>query len=139
MELSFPHPVAVDHYENFPVASVLLPARLRRPVGLIYRFARESDDFADEGDLPDAERLALLATLRSQLGSLDKVKRVVKTLGMVNSAADFYDHPKVINGCSELFAEIWGPENGIGARSAIGMGPLPGNIPVEIEVIFELH
>ncbi|MCE2827221.1 MAG: RidA family protein [Verrucomicrobium sp.] len=83
--------------------------------------------------------LAILATLRSQLGSLDKVKRVVKTLGMVNSAPDFYDHPKVINGCSELFAEIWGPENGIGARSAVGMGPLPGNIPVEIEVIFELH
>jgi phytoene/squalene synthetase len=53
MELSFPHPVAVDHYENFPVASVLLPPRLRRPVALIYRFARESDDFADEGDLPD--------------------------------------------------------------------------------------
>ena len=83
--------------------------------------------------------LAILATLRSQLGSLDKVKRVVKTLGMVNSAADFYDHPKVINGCSELFAEIWSPENGIGARSAVGMGPLPGNISVEIEVIFELH
>ncbi len=83
--------------------------------------------------------LAILATLREQLGSLDKVKRLVKVLGMVNSAADFYDHPKVINGCSELFAEIWGPENGIGARSAVGMGPLPGNIAVEIEAIFELH
>ncbi len=82
--------------------------------------------------------LAILATLRSELGSLDRVKRVIKTLGMVNSAPDFLDHPKVINGCSELFAEIWGPENGIGARSAVGMGPLPGNIAVEIEVIFEL-
>ncbi len=82
--------------------------------------------------------LAILATLRTQLGSLDKVRRVVKTLGMVNSAPDFYDHPKVINGCSELFAEVWGPDNGIGARSAVGMGPLPGNIAVEIEVIFEL-
>jgi len=82
--------------------------------------------------------LAILATLRSQLGSLDRVRRVVKVLGMVNSAPDFYDHPKVINGCSELFAEIWGAENGIGARSAVGMGPLPGNIAVEIEVIFEL-
>jgi enamine deaminase RidA (YjgF/YER057c/UK114 family) len=82
--------------------------------------------------------LAILATLRSQLGSLDRVRRVVKILGMVNSAPDFYDHPKVINGCSELFAEIWGAENGIGARSAVGMGPLPGNIAVEIEVIFEL-
>src|SRR4030095_4799563 len=83
--------------------------------------------------------LAILATLRTQLGSLDRVKRLVKVLGMVNSAPDFYDHPKVINGCSELFADIWGMENGIGARSAVGMGPLPGNIAVEIEAIFELH
>ncbi len=83
--------------------------------------------------------LAILATLRSEFGSLDKVRRVIKTLGMVNTAADFYEHPKVINGCSELFAEVWGPDLGIGARSAVGMGPLPGNIAVEIEVIFELH
>jgi enamine deaminase RidA (YjgF/YER057c/UK114 family) len=82
--------------------------------------------------------LAILATLREQFGSLDKVHRVVKVLGMVNTAADFYDHPKVINGCSELFAEVWGPDHGIGARSAVGMGPLPGNIAVEIEAIFEL-
>ena len=82
--------------------------------------------------------LAILATLRDRLGSLDRVKRVVKVLGMVNSAPDFYDHPKVINGCSELFADVWGPEDGIGARSAVGMGPLPGNIAVEIEAIFEL-
>jgi enamine deaminase RidA (YjgF/YER057c/UK114 family) len=83
--------------------------------------------------------LTILATLRAQLGSLDRVKRVVKLLGMVSSAPDFYDHPKVINGCSELFAEIWGQENGIGTRSAVGMGPLPGNIAVEIEAMFELH
>ena len=83
--------------------------------------------------------LALLATLHKRLGGLDKVKRVIKVLGMVNTAADFYDHPKVINGCSELFAEIWGMENGVGARSAVGMGPLPGNIAVEIEAIFELN
>ena len=82
--------------------------------------------------------LAILATLRDHLGSLDKVKRVVKVLGMVNSAPDFFDHPKVINGCSELFADVWGPENGVGARSAVGLGPLPGNIAVEIEAIFEL-
>jgi len=83
--------------------------------------------------------LAILATLRANFGSLDPVKRLIKVLGMVNSAPDFYDHPKVINGCSELFAEIWGTRNGIGARSAVGMGPLPGNIAVEIEAIFELH
>jgi enamine deaminase RidA (YjgF/YER057c/UK114 family) len=82
--------------------------------------------------------LAILATLRDQLGSLDQVKRVVKVLGMVNSAPDFLDHPKVINGCSELFADVWGAEHGIGARSAVGLGPLPGNMAVEIEAIFEL-
>src|SRR4051812_42680465 len=82
--------------------------------------------------------LAILATLRDHLGNLDRVKRVVKLLGMVNSAPDFYEHPKVINGCSELFVEIFGEADGIGARSAVGMGPLPGNIAVEIEAIFEL-
>lgn len=83
--------------------------------------------------------LAILSTLRSQLGSLDRVKRVVKLLGMVNSTPDFTAHPTVINGCSELFAEVFGAENGIGARSAVGMGSLPGNMAVEIEAIFELH
>jgi enamine deaminase RidA (YjgF/YER057c/UK114 family) len=83
--------------------------------------------------------LALLATLKSELGSLDRVKRVVKLLGMVNCTPDFEDHPKVINGCSELFGQIWGEDCGSGARSAVGMGSLPGNIAVEIEGIFELH
>ena len=82
--------------------------------------------------------LAMLATLKSELGSLDRVKRVVKLLGMVNSTPDFGEHPKVINGCSELFGQVWGEENGIGARSAVGMGSLPGNIAVEIEGIFEI-
>ena len=83
--------------------------------------------------------LAVLATLRDKLGSLDRVKGLVKTLGMVNSAPDFYDHPKVINGFSELMADVFGADRGIGARSAVGMGPLPGNIAVEIEAIFELE
>ncbi len=95
-------------------------------------------DLAAGRDAARQVGLAILATLRSELGSLDRIKRIVKVLGMVNSAPDFYEHPKVINGCSELFAEIWGPELGIGARSAVGMGPLPGNIAVEIEAIFEL-
>ena len=82
--------------------------------------------------------LALLSTVRSHFGSLNAIGRVIKVLGMVNSAAEFYDHPKVINGCSELFVQVFGEEHGIGARSAVGMGPLPGNIAVEIEVIFEL-
>ena len=83
--------------------------------------------------------LAILATLRDQLGSLDHVRRLVKVLGMVNCTHEFREHPAVINGCSELFAEVFGPENGIGARSAIGVGSLPGDISVEIEAIFELH
>jgi enamine deaminase RidA (YjgF/YER057c/UK114 family) len=82
--------------------------------------------------------LTILATLRAEFGSLNRLKRVIKVLGMVNSAANFYDHPKVINGCSELFAAVFGEADGIGARSAVGMGPLPGNIAVEIEAIFEL-
>ena len=83
--------------------------------------------------------LAILATLRSKLGTLDRVKRLVKTLGMVNAAPDFKDHPKVINGYSELMSEVFGADAGVGARSAIGMGSLPGNISVEIEAIFEVE
>lgn len=83
--------------------------------------------------------LAILATVRAHLGSLDKVKRVIKTLGMVGCTSEFERHPYVINGCSELFAQVWGPDNGVGVRSAVGMGSLPGNIPVEVEVLFELH
>ena len=82
--------------------------------------------------------LGILATLREQLGSLDRVERLVKLFGMVNAAPDFTDHPKVINGCSELFAEVFGAEQGIGARSAVGMGSLPANITVEIEAVFAL-
>jgi len=82
--------------------------------------------------------LAIIATLQAQ-GLIPRIRRLVKVLGMVNSTPEFRDHPAVINGCSELFAEIWGEENGIGARSAVGMGSLPGNIAVEIEAIFELN
>jgi enamine deaminase RidA (YjgF/YER057c/UK114 family) len=82
--------------------------------------------------------LAILATLRENLGSLDRVKRVIKTLGLVNCTADFKEQPAVINGFSELMGQIFGEENGIGARSAVGTNSLPGNIPVEVEVIVEL-
>lgn len=82
--------------------------------------------------------LAILATLKENLGSLDKIGRVIKVLGMVNATSDFGAHPYVINGCSELFAKVWGEEKGIGVRSAVGMGSLPDGIPVEIEAVFEL-
>ncbi|HVA50716.1 MAG TPA: RidA family protein [Pirellulales bacterium] len=83
--------------------------------------------------------LAILASLKARLGSLDRIRRVVKTLGMVNASPDFQQHPAVINGFSELFADVFGKENGVGARSAVGMGSLPGNIAVEIEVILEIE
>ena len=82
--------------------------------------------------------LAILATLRANLGSLDRVRRIVKTLGMVNCTPDFQRHPAVINGFSELMAEVFGPDSGVGARSAVGMGSLPGNIAVEVEAIYEI-
>jgi enamine deaminase RidA (YjgF/YER057c/UK114 family) len=82
--------------------------------------------------------LNILATVRETLGSLDKVKRLVKTLGMVNAPPDFKEQPQVINGFSELMAEVFGEDAGVGARSAVGMGSLPMNIPVEIECIFEV-
>jgi enamine deaminase RidA (YjgF/YER057c/UK114 family) len=83
--------------------------------------------------------LAILSTLKAGLGSLDKVKRVIKTLGMVNCTPDFQQHPAVINGYSELLAQVFGPDAGVGARSAVGMGSLPGNITTEIEVILEVE
>ena len=81
--------------------------------------------------------LNLLAVMRDELGSLDRVKRVVKVLGMVNAVPGFGDQPKVINGCSDLFVEVFG-DRGRHARSAVGMGSLPNNIPVEIECIVEV-
>jgi len=94
---------------------------------------------AEEGKLAAQQvGLTILATLKANLGSFDKVKRVMKTLGMVNCTPDFEKHPFIINGCSELFAKVWGTDNGVGVRSAVGMGSLPDNIPVEVEVLFEL-
>jgi enamine deaminase RidA (YjgF/YER057c/UK114 family) len=83
--------------------------------------------------------LAILASLKANLGSLNRVRRVIKTLGMVNCTPDFQQQPQVINGFSELFAEVFGKDLGVGARSAVGMGSLPGNIAVEVEVILEIE
>ena len=82
--------------------------------------------------------LCILSTVRNALGSLDRVVRVVKVLGMVNATPDFGEQPQVINGFSELMMEVFG-DPGKGARSAVGMGSLPGNIPVEVEAIFEVE
>lgn len=80
----------------------------------------------------------ILATVKATLGSLDRVKRLVKTLGMVNATPDYKDHPQVINGFSEFMAQVFGDDAGVGSRSAVGMGSLPGEIPVEIECMFEV-
>ena len=83
--------------------------------------------------------LDLLAVMRAELGSLDKVKRVVKVLGMVNSAEGFQEQPKVINGFSDLMVEVFGEAIGKHARSAVGMAELPMGIPVEIEMVLEVE
>lgn len=82
--------------------------------------------------------LTMLSTIRNQIGDLNKIKRLIKVIGMVNSTPDFGQHPAVINGFSELMAEVFGQDAGIGVRSAVGMF-LPMNIAVEIEASFELY
>jgi enamine deaminase RidA (YjgF/YER057c/UK114 family) len=82
--------------------------------------------------------LNMLATIMKYIGSLNKVKRVIKILGLVNCVPEFTRQPFIINGCSELFADIWGLDCGVGTRSAFGVGSLPNNMAVEIEAVFEL-
>ena len=140
---------------EFPPAP--MPAGVYKPILVIDKFlyisgqgpvnmdgtlmnGRAGDDITLEEAKLAARQVALtmLSTIQTHFGSLDKIKRVVKVLGMVNSTPDFGKQPLVINGFSELMAEIWGREYGIGVRSAVGM-ILPDNIPVEIEAMFELH
>ena len=82
--------------------------------------------------------LAILASMKARLGSLDRITRVIKLLGMVDCTPDFKQHPQVINGCSELYRDIFGEDAGIGVRSAVGMGSLPGGMSVEIEGVLEI-
>ena len=112
------------------------PAKLSDKTPLAGRVG--ADLTTEQGkDSARAVGVNVLATVRATLGSLDKVKRLVKTLGMVNCTPDYKDQPQVINGFSELMAEVFGEDAGVGARSAVGMGSLPSNIPVEIECIFD--
>ena len=140
---------------QFPPAP--MPAGVYKPVLVIGKFlyvsgqgpvnfdgtlmsGRAGDDLSIEEAKLAARQVALtmLSTIQTHFGDLDKIKRIVKVLGMVNSSPDFGKQPLVINGFSELMAEIWGKEYGVGVRSAVGM-ILPDNIPVEIEAMFELH
>ena len=141
-----PAPVPLGVYKPFLIDGKLLyisghgPVRDDRSL-MMGRVGSEID--MEQGKLAAQQvGLTILSTIKTHLGSLDRVMvnctAVVKVLGMVNCTADFGRHPYVINGCSELFAKVWGTENGIGVRSAVGMGSLPDNISVEIEALFEL-
>ena len=82
--------------------------------------------------------IAMLASLKAELGTLNRVKRLVKTTGMVNCDPKFTDQPKVVNGCSQLFKDLFGEESGVGARAAVGMSSLPAGAVCEIEAVFEI-
>ena len=101
---------------------------------------RVGSDLTEEQGVAAARQVALtmLATIKASLGSLDRIKRIVKVLGMVNSTADFQRHPFVVNGFSNTMVEIFG-DSAKAARSAVGMGALPYNVPVEVEATLELH
>lgn len=110
-----------------------------RPDGSLITGRLGDDLTVDQGKAAALQTgLALLATLKANLGSLDRVARLVKLLGLVRSTDDFDQQPQVINGCSQLFADVFGPDRGIAARSALGTNSLPSGIAVEIEAIFEL-
>jgi len=137
-----PAPTPLGVYKPFLIDGKYLYLSGHGPVKndkslIIGRIGEDMD--MEEGKLAAQQvGLAMLSTIKTHVG-LDKVKRVIKVLGMVNCTPDFERHPYVINGCSELFAKVWGEENGIGVRSAVGFGSLPDNIPVEIEAMFELY
>jgi len=135
-------PAAAGTYSPVVVVGNMAYVSGQGPVGPDGRWltGKVGDDLSEEEGVAAARvvGLTMLATIKAELGSLDRVKRVIKALGMVNCTTDFKNHPKVINGFSDLMVEVWG-ENGRAARSAVGMGSLPGNIAVEIEAILELN
>ena len=138
-----PAPTPVGVYKPYLIEGKTLYLSGHGPVQddrslIIGRIGRELD--MEAGKLAARQvGLTMLSTIVTHLGSLDKIKRVLKVFGMVNCTPEFERHPYVINGCSELFASVWGADHGIGVRSAVGFGSLPDNIPVEIEAMFLLH
>lgn len=135
-------PAAAGTYSPLVIVDKMAYVSGQGPVGTDGRWltGKIGVDLTEEAGIEAARvvGLTMLATIKAQLGSLDRVKRVIKVLGMVNCVPEFKNHPKVINGFSDLMVEVWG-DNGRAARSAVGMGSLPGNIPVEIEAILELN
>ncbi len=135
-----PNPAGV--YKPVLVVDNLLYVSGQGPVntdGSLIKGRLGADMDTDEGKLAARQvGLTMLSTIKAHFGDLKKIKRLVKVLGMVNSAPGFEKQPLVINGFSELMAEVFGEENGIGVRSAVGM-ILPSGIPVEVEAIFEIY
>ncbi len=137
-----PAPKPVGVYKPVLVVGKFLYVSGQGPVkddGSLMKGKLGSDLDTDEGKLAARQvGLTMLATIKTHFGDLKKIKRLVRVLGMVNSAPNFEQHPAVINGFSELMAEVFGDEDGVGVRSAVGM-TLPLNIPVEVEAMFELY
>jgi len=137
-----PAPIPAGLYRPILVVGKLLYVSGQGPIKMdgSLMIGRAGDDLTIEQAKLAARQvgLTMLSTIQTHFGDLNKIKRLVKVLGMVNSAPDFGKQPLVMNGFSELMADIWGLEYGIGVRSAVGM-MLPDNIPVEVEAMFELH
>ena len=136
-----PPPNPIGMYKPVLVSGNMLYVSGQGPVqldGTLMTGKVGSEITLEEGKLAARQvGLTMIAIIKEHFGDLNKIGRLIKTLGMVNCTPDFYGSPAVINGFSELMAEIWGEENGIGVRSAVGM-TLPGNIPAEVEAVFEL-
>jgi enamine deaminase RidA (YjgF/YER057c/UK114 family) len=137
-----PAPKPVGVYKPVVVSGIYLYVSGQVPLlsdGTLIKGKCGSDLTLEEGKKAARQvGLTMLSTIKTHFGGLNGIKRIIKVLGMVNSTSDFDQQPAVINGFSELMAEVFGEENGIAARSAVGM-TLPMNIAVEIEAIFELH
>jgi len=138
-----PVPKPIGNYvAGVPVGNLLFMSGIgpRKPEGGVIAGRVGADMSVQQGY--DAARLVglnMLANIRSVLGSLDRIERVVKVLGMVNCTPEFNEHPKVINGFSDLFVELLGEARGRGARSAVGMGSLPNQIAVEVEMVLQIR
>lgn len=137
-----PPPAPVGVYKPVLVVDKFLYVSGQGPMnndGTLFKGRVGADLNLEQGKMAARQvGLTMLSTIKTHFGDLDTIKRVVKVLGMVNSSPDFEHHPAVINGFSELMAEVFGEEMGIGVRSAVGMF-LPLNIAVEVEAVFELY
>ena len=137
-----PAPKPVGVYKPVLVVDKFLYVSGQGPIrsdGTLMTGKLGADLDTEEGKLAARQvGLAMLSTIKSHFGELKKIKRLVKVLGFVNSAPGYEQQPAVINGFSELMADVFGKENGIGVRSAVGT-ILPLNIPVEVEAMFELY